>query len=281
MAYRAIILLVLVCIPLALVWSLLHPQRVSPRWPAGTPAPRHVEPADADRFWRLAEKESDADKVIVPQLLRHARQDEPASPWRKIMHGSEARKTVALTFDDGPHPKTTLALMAILRRYGIHATFFVVGKMAERYPELVRAEYRFGHIIGNHTFHHLNLTHVPPRDILTEWLACNLVVKSIIGIDPAFCRPPGGDVNANVIHAAQAAHMTTVLWSADPADYANPGEEVIINRILARLGNGGIILLHDGPPQTVAMLPRLIEILESRGYTFQTIPELARDAVLE
>ncbi len=197
--------------------------------------------------------------------------------FRKLIHGKPNLRAVALTFDDGPHPQYTAQLLAILKRYDVQATFFVVGAMAERRPDLIKEIHAAGHVIGNHTYDHVNLTRIPPNLIETEWRACDDVVESILGLRMAYCRPPGGDYNTKVITAAMREGLTTVLWTDNPGDYARPSDRVIERRVLDRIAPGGIILLHDGVRQTLDVLPQIIEALQAKGYRFVTVDEMARD----
>lgn len=194
----------------------------------------------------------------------------------ELRHGNLKLKEVALTFDDGPHPLYTPQLLDLLHRYEIKATFFVVGKMAEKYPDLVRAEVEAGHVVGNHTYNHVNLTRIPTAQVQVEWQACNDVLKDILGRPAKFCRPPGGDVDREVVAAAERCGLTTVLWTDDPGDYASPGDKKIERRTLGRIHSGGIVLLHDGIQQTIDVLPQIIEHLQRRGFKFVTIPEMVK-----
>jgi peptidoglycan/xylan/chitin deacetylase (PgdA/CDA1 family) len=99
-------------------------------------------------------------------------------------------------------------------------------------------------------------------------------VKSITGEAPRFCRPPGGDYDVVVMRAAEAQGLTTVLWTDDPGDYASPGDAKIETRVLDHIGNGGIILIHDGVQQTVDVLPQIVEHLKRRGFRFVTVAEM-------
>lgn len=197
---------------------------------------------------------------------------------RKIIHGDLAQKTIALTFDDGPHYKFTPQLLKTLADLHVKATFFVVGKMVEKHPELVRMEAEAGHEVGNHTFSHVTLTKISPEDVMTEYRACNDLIQGITGSAPRFCRPPGGDYNQEVIEAASNLGMTTTLWTDDPADFDRPSDVVLLQRTLDNATNGGIILLHDGIPQTLRVLPTLVNTLRSRGYRFVTMTQLEEDA---
>jgi len=99
-------------------------------------------------------------------------------------------------------------------------------------------------------------------------------VKSITGETMRFCRPPGGDYDDAVIRAAMDIGLFTVLWTDDPGDYASPGDAKIEKRVLDRIGNGGIILIHDGVQQTIDVLPQIIEHLKGRGFRFVTVAEM-------
>jgi peptidoglycan/xylan/chitin deacetylase (PgdA/CDA1 family) len=225
-----------------------------------------------EKFWARAQKED----YKSPQELQaqNAREIRKGQVYSKLMHGDPRAKVVALTFDDGPHPAYTPQLLAILKKYKVKATFFVIGKMVEQYPDLVRAEDAAGNLVGNHTYHHVNLKRVPLDEIAIEWQACNAAVKSVIHKEMAYCRPPGGDYDLDVITAAMDSGLTTVLWTDDPGDYASPGDKAIEKRVLNRISNGGIILLHDGVQQTVDVLPQIIESLQRRGFKFQTAEEM-------
>jgi len=228
-----------------------------------------------DKFWARALQE--VYKSTGELQAQDERELRKGIIYKKLIRGNPDIKAVALTFDDGPHPDYTPKLLAILKNYDVKATFFVIGKMAEKYPDLIKAEYADGHVIANHTYHHVNLTKIPEDEIRAEWQACNDVVKSIIGIDMKFCRPPGGDYDVDVITAAMDTGLITVLWTDDPGDYASPGDKVIEERTLKYISNGAIILLHDGVQQTIDVLPQIIEYIKSQGFQFQTVEEMAKD----
>jgi peptidoglycan/xylan/chitin deacetylase (PgdA/CDA1 family) len=233
--------------------------------------------ARLDKFWARAQQEVyKSPEELMAQARREARQ---GLAYAKLARGNPRVRSAALTFDDGPHPYFTPRLLAILGRYNLRATFFVIGHMAEAYPDLIRAERQAGHCIGNHTYHHVNLTKIPLDEVQTEWQACNDVVKSIVGLQMKFCRPPGGDYDRDVIAGAADCGLTTVLWTDDPGDYADPGSKVIEARTLQRIGSGGIILLHDGVQETLDVLPQIIEHVKSRGFEFQTVEEMAADTL--
>lgn len=198
----------------------------------------------------------------------------------KLGRGSPELKELALTFDDGPHGELTERLLSILKRENVPATFFVIGKMVKKFPDVTREIVRDGHILGNHTFSHVTLTKIPTPLIETEFKACNDIVYRTTGVSMRFCRPPGGDYNADVINAATRLGLTTVLWTDDPGDFARPNPAVLEDRTLERLSSGGIILLHDGVEETMQVLPRIISFAKSRGFRFVTIRQLAAHRAL-
>lgn len=200
----------------------------------------------------------------------------PTTPMPELRRGDPTQKVVALTFDDGPHGAATLRLLDILRMENVKATFFVVGKMAKKRPELVREIVREGHEIANHTFSHATLTRITPEEVRADYEACNNVLEEITGTRPTYCRPPGGDSDPAVVRAAASLGMTSVFWTTDPGDYYSPGTDKIMSRTLNELKPGGIILLHDGIEQTLDQLPAILETIKARGYKIVTVGELAQ-----
>jgi peptidoglycan/xylan/chitin deacetylase (PgdA/CDA1 family) len=186
------------------------------------------------------------------------------------------RKIIALTFDDGPHQAYTPEILRILKDRNVRATFFVVGLMAERYPYLVRAEFRYGHTVANHTYHHQKLPEMSYTDISNDITTCGDAIERIIGIKPRYFRPSGGNYNSDVVAVANSLGYKMVLWTDNSGDFLNPGIKAIVDRVVYRATPGGIILLHDGVDETLAALPSIIDILRSKGYEFVTMDELIR-----
>jgi len=188
--------------------------------------------------------------------------------------GNPRLKQVVLTFDDGPHPISTPKLLSVLGAHDIKATFFVVGERAKRYPELIRMECDEGHTVANHTLHHVSLPAVSSVQAAAEIAECGRIIADITGEPPRYFRPPGGQYSKRIIRLAAAQGYVTVLWTDSARDYALPGERAIEDRVLAHLGNGGIILLHDGIYQTVDALPHIITRLQREGYRFVSLDEM-------
>jgi peptidoglycan/xylan/chitin deacetylase (PgdA/CDA1 family) len=209
-----------------------------------------------------------------------ARPPQKAQPQRsrplylKLTHGSPALKTVALTFDDGPHPEFTPELLAVLDKYNVKATFFVVGKMAQKNPGLVLDIQAAGHEIGDHTFSHVNVARLSEEGAAAEWKAGEKAITAITGGKVKYCRPPGGRYDREAVIAASELGLTTVLWTDNSADYLGMSAGRLERRVLSRVSRGGIILMHDGVQQTIEVLPRIIERLRSKGYRFLTLSQL-------
>ncbi|MEC0127987.1 polysaccharide deacetylase family protein [Paenibacillus pabuli] len=189
-------------------------------------------------------------------------------------------KLIALTFDDGPDPVQTPQILALLQQYQAKGTFFVLGKWAEKFPELIQQEQREGHEIANHTYAHTYAVRSTRADKYS--LEMNEAEKSIVeagAARPLLFRPPGGYYNDMVIQAAKQQGYTIVLWSwhQDTRDWASPGVSAIVNKVLKNARNGDIVLFHDkveGKSQTVTALKTILPKLQEQGYRFVTVSEL-------
>ncbi|MEP6756216.1 MAG: polysaccharide deacetylase family protein [Chthonomonadales bacterium] len=190
-------------------------------------------------------------------------------------HGDLSRKEIAITFDDGPHILWTPALLDELRRLNVKVTFFVVGKMVDQHPELIQREVAEGHEVANHTYDHLNLTKLSPEQVQSQIKLGAEAIRRAVGYAPIFFRPPGGQFNASTLAAASRLGAIPVLWTANSKDFAHPNPDVLEKRLLAMPHDGGILLCHDGIPETMKILPDLVARLRAKGYTFVTVSELA------
>lgn len=189
-------------------------------------------------------------------------------------NGSRSRRTVALTFDDGPWPDTP-AFVSVLERERVPATFFVIGGQVGGHGALLRRELGDGDALGNHTFTHPLLTRT--GDAASQLSRTTAAIAQASGYRPCVFRPPYGGQDAGVVDTALAQQMSTVVWDVDPGDYTRPGTDAIVARVLGAVRNGSIVLMHDGGgprDQTLAAVPRIIDALRGRGYRFATVPEL-------
>jgi peptidoglycan/xylan/chitin deacetylase (PgdA/CDA1 family) len=191
---------------------------------------------------------------------------------------------IALTFDDGPSPSTNRVL-DILQQHQIRATFFVVGKNAEHYPDIVSRIQHDGHLIGSHTYSHSPWSSIKtPKQISSELDKTSSVIFNISGTVPHYFRPPFGWESPWMNQVYHKKGYIIVKWSIDPKDWQHPSPGIIVNRILANLKKDAIILLHDGHQikaapnvqEMISALPVIIEELEARGFQFVTIDELLK-----
>ncbi|OPJ56246.1 polysaccharide deacetylase family protein [Alkalithermobacter paradoxus] len=197
-----------------------------------------------------------------------------------IRNGVEDQKVVALTFDDGPHPRFTPKILDLLAEYDAKATFFVIGKHVKLYPKIVERIVSGGHEIGNHTFTHINVTKSSYGKIKKEFEDTQNIIFTSIGMQPKIFRPPFGSLNNNTLRIVREGGCKVILWSPnqDPKDWDNPSAEEIAEHILKNIGNGNVILLHDYVIQkdskTVEALRIILPELVERGYRLITISEL-------
>jgi peptidoglycan/xylan/chitin deacetylase (PgdA/CDA1 family) len=182
------------------------------------------------------------------------------------------RKAIALTFDDGPYPETTPAILEALARLGVRATFFLVGEQARRHPELVRRIGAAGHAIGNHTQRHRLLVFRTDAEVEDEIAACQRTLGAL-GVRASLFRPPHGFKPLGLQRTLDRHGLRMVAWRGTIRDTDGPGVEAIAKRTLAAARDGAILLLHDSPTtrgQTAAALPAIAEGLFARGYRFVT-----------
>lgn len=189
-------------------------------------------------------------------------------------------KVIALTFDDGPDPNDTPAILDLLREYEAKATFFVVGKRVEQYPHLVVRETLEGHEIANHTYNHPYFSRRAAGDkIIAEMERTNEAIFQVTGQKPRLFRPPGGFYSEQMVRISKNLHYKIVLWSwhQDTEDWSTPGVQKIVRKVLNNARNGDIVLFHDyveGETQTVAALKQILPELKRRGFRFVTVSEL-------
>jgi peptidoglycan/xylan/chitin deacetylase (PgdA/CDA1 family) len=185
------------------------------------------------------------------------------------------RPVVALTFDDGPHPELTPQLLDILRQQGVRATFYVIGRNVDAYPEIARRIVAEGHEIANHTYNHPHLTKVGAARLDSEMTRTTDAIVRATGRRPTNMRPPYGAINARVEQALLQKHgLDVIMWSVDPLDWRRPGAEVVRQRLVDGATPGGILLAHDIHPGTIEAMPGTISDLKTKGYGFATVSQL-------
>ena len=187
------------------------------------------------------------------------------------------RMEIALSFDDGPHPRLTPVILDILAEYGIRATFFMVGENVGYYPAAARAVAEAGHEIGNHTFSHRKFDRMGEEDLRRETSSCEEAIASVSDSPVRFIRPPEGQMSDTMRRVIEATDYRVILWDVDTRDWAHTPPAEITRHILDTVQAGDIILMHDfigynspTPEALRAVIPALLE----RGYHFVTVGEL-------
>ena len=193
---------------------------------------------------------------------------------RVIYHGNRALKEIALTIDDGPHEPTGRQLLDIFKSRGIHATFFVVGMRMKEQPDLLRRMIAEGHEVGDHTQNHRHLDGLTAEQVQREMLWNDINFNRITGRHFNLFRPPGMRYDDNVLAVSKRRGYVMVSWNSAARDFENVSADFIYRRVMDRVENGSIILLHDDNPNTVEAMPRLLDSLRARGYRFVTISEM-------
>ena len=201
---------------------------------------------------------------------------------RPLYRGVSGRRELALTFDDGPDPRWTPALLDLLEARQQRATFFVIGERAEAHPELLQDMARRGHEIANHTWSHSYLTpFMSPGALTAELLRTNAVVESATGQRPRWFRPPVGLMSPRVVLGAERANIEIVHWTETARDgTARTSVDMAIARLEPALDPGAILVLHDARinaneiPIATQTVSRLLDRMDALGLRSVTLSEL-------
>lgn len=178
---------------------------------------------------------------------------------------------IAITFDDGPSKSYTPLLLDGLKERGVRATFFLIGENVEKNPEIVKRLDEEGHLIGNHTFHHVEITKVSNETAYQEITDTNAAICAITGKNPEYMRPPFGLWQREL---ELDLEVLPVMWTIDPLDWTTENVEEIVNKVVTEAEENDIILLHDCYKTSVEAAFRIIDILKKEGFEFVTVDEL-------
>ena len=190
---------------------------------------------------------------------------------RSLCRGDGPERAVCLTFDDGPDPQRTPKLLDLLKCHGLQATFFLIGEKAQAHPELVQRMVEEGHTIGNHTWSHVDVTKMSDKQACEEITKTSELVRSIVGYDTEYIRPPFGAWNKNL---ECGFGMFPVLWTIDPLDWKTENADQIVEKVMSEAKENAIILLHDRYEASVEAALRIVDLLKEQGYTFVTADKL-------
>ena len=181
------------------------------------------------------------------------------------------RKVVALTFDDGPNPTTTNQALDTLSKYGIKATFFVLGKNVSGNEGILKRMKADGHVIGNHSWSHPVLSKLSLDDAKKQITDTEDALTKVLGSSSKLMRPPYGAITDDIRNSLD---LSFIMWNVDSLDWKSKNEAAILTEIQREVKNGSIILMHDIHAETVNALPKVIDYLKGQGYDFVTIPDL-------
>ena len=237
-----------------------------------------MEYVQADR--ETTSRQSRPEQIAQTSLQTHWEREESISIQSQTADGNtltketqkdEEIKKVALTFDDGPNADYTGMLLDGLKERGVKATFFVLGSEVERYPQLVKRASEEGHLIGVHAYKHVNLCQLSDAQAVEQIDRTNGAIYRATGQHASYIRPPYGCWKKDLDYEVQ---MVEVLWDIDPRDWATTNSDLVVQRVLNKVEENSIILLHDASKSSVKAAFTIIDTLQKQGYTFVTVEEL-------
>ncbi len=227
-------------------------------------------------LWRIPEPvEKDKDETVKTErevaVEKSVAVDAPAEGTVEV---EDDLKKIALTFDDGPHPYYTEQLLDGLKERGVVATFFVTGEHAALHPDIIKRMNEEGHLIGNHTYSHIQLTAGNKEEFQEELVATSEVIEELIDDEVVYVRPPYGCWDKGL---ETELNMIPVLWTIDPLDWCSDDADEIAGRVLAEADENEIILMHDYYESSVTAALMVVDELIEEGYTFVTVEEILFD----
>lgn len=192
----------------------------------------------------------------------------------KVKGNQPGERTVALTFDDGPHEKWTPALLDGLKERGVKATFFLMGENIAGKEEIVRRMAEEGHLIGNHSYRHVQLTKAGTEEVCQAIEQTGEIIEGLIGEKPQYVRPPYGDWNEEL---ECRTDLTTVLWDVDSLDWKSRNRDRVVQKVCREVEDGDIVLMHDIFQSSEEAALDIVDRLSAEGWRFVTVDELVVD----
>lgn len=196
-------------------------------------------------------------------------------PQDIIINGNPKIKSVALTFDDGPDAEITPAVLDILKKHKIVATFFFLGEHLEKHKDIVKRAHKEGHAVASHTWSHPNLIKATKEEIEKELTSTQEKIIELIGLIPSLFRPPYGNINTSVIETYKKLGYKACLWSLDTCDWEKISADSITEIVIDNVRPGEIILMHSnkGKKYTVEALSQIITELKNLDYSFVRVDD--------
>lgn len=182
---------------------------------------------------------------------------------------------VSLTFDDGPHPEFTLKVLALLKKFNVKATFFLIGKNAEKYPDIVKTIVSEGHAIGNHSYAHTNnYGFLKTKQVVADVVKAQKIIQTITNSTNNYFRPPFGVTNPNISKALKQLDLQVFGWSVRSFDTIAKSVDEVINKITPKIKKGDIILLHDTSELSLIILEQLLQFFKQEKLKSVTLEQL-------
>ncbi len=266
--FKVVAGLMLVLTAVFSAWGMLRHSEMAPGAQEEVMAAKEVMDEDSGELNAIddAEEEEQGELRVGVSYVR----SKPANlPVRK----PKDKKLIALTFDDGPSPATTPRLLDILQEKKVKATFFVIGRMAQAAPEILKREEQAGHVVGSHTMGHVDLTTLDLTGVQQEVVAMDGVFQANLGHVSRLTRPPYGAINDTVKTGIQ---QPLVIWTIDPEDWKVKDAAAVRKHVTERAFDGAIVLMHDIYGSTVDAVGGMIDDLRKEGYEFLTVSEMAQ-----
>ena len=241
------------------------------------PKPDKLAIEEARKAQPLEEKPKEKENPLVKRLNNPSTMPVVPPAGARLSYSSAkiTQKTLAMTFDDGPHPSLTPKLLDLLKERNIKCTFFLIGQQVKMYPHIVRRIIAEGHEIGNHTWTHCSLTSRSDEQIRSELKKSEDAVFEVAGVRPHLVRPPYGAINTRIKNLMFTEFgYSTIMWSVDPQDWRRPGVAAVTSRLVNGAHPGAIMLSHDIHPPTIVAMPAMFDQLLAKGYQFVTVSQL-------
>ncbi len=216
------------------------------------------------------EKKEEQELSKVMQSIEQTKETTP----EEISLSEQEIKRIALTFDDGPHPVYTEQMLEVLEENQVPATFFLLGQNIEGQEDVVKEIAEKGHLIGNHTYHHVQITGMPAEKAYEEIDKTSKLIEKVTGKGTEYVRPPFGTWNTGL---ESTLNLIPVMWTIDTKDWTTENVDAIVNHVVKNAGENDIILMHDSYQSTVEATERIIKLLKSKGFEFVTVDEVIMD----
>ena len=216
-----------------------------------------------------------AENIAGPGMLRLVEQSMQAQARKtsvtEIAVKERKHPQAALTFDDGPDIRYTPLLLDGLKERNVRVSFFLLGEKVEQYPELVERMQKEGHLVGNHTYHHVQLNKLNETKAREEILKTNNLIYETTGVYPLYLRPPFGAWKKNL---ELCVEMLPVFWTIDTLDWKVQNTEKIVRTVQEQIEDGAIILMHDEYDTSVEAALQVVDELKNQGYELVTVDQL-------